>query len=150
MSKPSDKPSPFLFKFFLAVAAISVLIFGYSNTINSPNNPKNKPQQQLQTQSSKQLPKQDPRQIILAASFGKGQIAIRNDNDFNWTGARIVVANGPTNQYELKVGTIKSGETKQYSLSEFVSSSGEIYDSRKYVPKQVFVYADNASGGKQY
>ena len=95
-------------------------------------------------------PRSQSRQVLLTAGFERGFIVIRNDNNFDWTSARIVVSNGPSAQYSLDVGTIKQGETKSYSLSKFVSGSGEIYDSRKYVPKQVLVYADNANGGRQY
>jgi Predicted membrane protein len=90
------------------------------------------------------------RQILLTAGFERGFIVIRNDNDFDWENAQIVVANGITKQFTRGVGTIRQGETKSFSLSEFVDSNGERYDSRKYIPKQVLIYADNASGGKQY
>lgn len=150
LGKQVGKPSPYLFRIMLLAIAIGVLYFGYSNG-HSWKTSKTAPTYTAGEIAQKQnVAPSATKQILLAAAFGKGQIAIRNDNSFDWTNARIVVANGPTNQYGLKVGTIKSGETKQYALSEFVSSSGEIYDSRKYVPKQVFVYADNASGGKQY
>lgn len=94
--------------------------------------------------------KDKSRQILITAGFEKGFIVIKNDNDFDWTNATITVANGVTSQYSLYVGTIKSQEIKSYQLSKFTSSSGEIYNSNKYVPKQVLVKADNANGGKQY
>lgn len=90
------------------------------------------------------------RQVLLTAGFKNGLIIIKNDNNFDWTGTKIKVANGVTEQYSLNVGTIKSGEIKQYRLSEFTNLDGKKYDSYKHVPSQVLVIANNASGGMQY
>lgn len=100
--------------------------------------------------ASKQPAKSSARQVLLTAGFSQGFIVIKNENNFDWTNAKIKVANGITDQYSLNVGTIRAGETKQYRLSSFTDFDGKRYNGYEYVPKQVLIYADNASGGKQY
>ncbi|WP_333594331.1 hypothetical protein [Anaerospora hongkongensis] len=140
MKPTQGKASPFAFRLLIGLAIFIVVIVVATSSPPTPS--VNNSQPKTQTVST--------RQILLNASFEKGFIVIKNNNHFDWVNTRIVVANGPTNQYSLTVGEIKAGETKNYRLSEFSSSDGEFYNNRKYTPKQVLVYADNASGGMQY
>ena len=139
----SEKKEPSGFAKAVTVIIMLLVIFGFLRSCSSSKSYSNNTAKTSTTA-------QKERQVLLTAAFTKGYIIIKNENNFDWTNAKIKVANTTTDQYDLRVGTIKSGETKTYDLSEFINLDGKRYDGYQYVPKWVLVYADNANGGKQY
>lgn len=89
------------------------------------------------------------RQVLCTVAFEKGAVIIKNDNDFDWTNARISLVRGMT-LYTQEVGTIRKGEIKAFRMADFVSGSGEYFEAAKYKPQKVLVSADNAGGGREF
>lgn len=142
-SLTADKKESSAFAKTVTVLIMFIAIFGFIHGCSS-----SKSYDHAAVKTSTSVSKE--RQVLLTAAFTKGYIIIRNENNFDWTNAKIKVANSTTDQYDLRVGTIKSGEIKTFDLSEFINLDGKRYNGYQYVPKWVLVYADNANGGKQY
>ena len=132
--KKEEKPN--FTKGIIVIIGIIILAFAWSSMMSpSPKKP---------------VAKDNTRQILLAAKTSGGFIAVRNDNDFDWTNAKMVVSNSPADRYYYEVVTIKKGESKTYPLNAFISYDGKRYNWRAYVPKYVEILATNAAGGMQY